>query len=204
MQQSTETETSSKWQGVIADLTKRGANFDAEAVNLANEADKLALDAELGINGAGQQLQKLRREQAAKLAAGQNLQTALEAARQRHAKAVRREADAAEVVRRERLSEASKQFMEQAVLVDDGMRDLAARFEALGASLDRLEAIATTAEAQPLQQLRSQFGPTLAAAHFGLGKFIALGRESTHVVHRQPLATFTAPFMSAWLDAGKE
>lgn len=49
------------------------------------------------------------------------------------------------------------------------MRLLASRFTAARQKLDRAEALPSAQERVPVQQLRSLFGGTLAAAHYGLG-----------------------------------
>lgn len=51
------------------------------------------------------------------------------------------------------------------------MRLLASRFTAARQMLDRVEALLSAQERVPVQQLRSLFGGTLAAARYGLGDF---------------------------------
>jgi hypothetical protein len=45
-------------------------------------------------------------------------------------------------------------------------------------------------ERVPVQQLRTLFGATLAAAHYGLQNWLQLGQQSTFITHRQPYARF--------------
>lgn len=65
------------------------------------------------------------------------------------------------------------------------MRLLASRFTAARQMLDRAEALLSAQERVPVQQLRSLFGGTLAAAQYGLGDFPQLGQQSTYLTHRQ-------------------
>ena len=65
------------------------------------------------------------------------------------------------------------------------MRLLASRITAARQMRDRAEALMSAQERVPVPQLRSLFGGTLAAAHYGLGDFLQLGQQSTYVTHRQ-------------------
>jgi hypothetical protein len=199
-----ENRTAAQWEEIIGNLSSRGRNADAEVVALASEGDQLSLDAELGVGDTAQRLKKLRAEQLEKLVCASNLQAALEAAKQRHAEALEREAAEAEKKRQEQLPAASKQLMEAARLIDDSLRALAARFAAFRQALDRLEAVASGSERQALQQVRSLFGPTLACAYHGLHEFVELGPRAGHIPHRKPLADYVQTFVAAWIGAGKE
>lgn len=80
------------------------------------------------------------------------------------------------------------------------MRLLASRFTAARQTLDRAEALLSAQERVPVQQLRSLFGGTLAAAHCGLGDFPQLGQQSTYVTHRQTYARFVMGLIDRWVE----
>ena len=89
-----ETESPARWEGVIADLTRRAATYDNEVTELTQHRDALTLDAELGQDGAARQLQKLREQIASKSGAAASVRTAIQQAQGRLDAA--RKAEAAE------------------------------------------------------------------------------------------------------------
>ena len=54
-------------------------------------------------------------------------------------------------------------------------------------------------ERVPVQQLRTFWGCTLAAAHYGLGDWLRLGSEAQHVIHRQPYQKFVLGLIDRWV-----
>jgi uncharacterized protein YukE len=197
-----ENRSAQDWGSVIADLAKRGNNLDAEAVALASEGDKLALDAELGIDGAAQRLKTIRADGVKKLMAANNLQVALESAKARHAEALKREAIDVEKHRRERIGENLTRYFAEVQKIDAALESLGRQFTEAKQSLDHAAEEMNGAEAAPLNQVRSTWGATLAAANCGLGAFIELGPQSSHISHRKPFAEYVAPFVEPWINSG--
>src|SRR5260370_41456915 len=52
-------DTPARWEGVIADLTAKANTYDNEVTELTQSRDALALDAELGKDGAAKALQRM-------------------------------------------------------------------------------------------------------------------------------------------------
>lgn len=192
--------TSAEWLSAIESLTARRAALDEEVAALGKQRSALSLDAALNVTGAAAKVAAISADVAKKSAARDNLVDALAGAQCRLADARKTEAEAADRARREQIGAAMSQYAAAVQRIDDALRVLAMRFVESRGALDAAEALMVGTEAQPLQQLRSAFGATLAAADAGLGPFIELGPSSQHIRHRQPLSQFVVPFCDRWLQ----
>jgi hypothetical protein len=190
--------TPARWEGILADLAvKRQAARD-HAEQLRAQKQELALEAALGGGDARKRLEKINGELAKLALEGDDWSAAITQAEQAKRQAECAEAEAAECDRREQIGAALKHYLAEVREIDVGFAMLAAHFAAAKQSLDMAEGLMTGTEGQPLQQLRSKWGATLAAAFAGLGKYIELGPASMHTQHRQPLAQFAASFTDRW------
>jgi hypothetical protein len=111
------------------------------------------------------------------------------------------EAETVERQRQEQIGAGLEQYLAEVQKIDDGLRQLAATFATATGHLDRAEALMNGQERQAINQLRSLFGATCAAAHVGLGAFIQLGPQAAHTVHRQPLARYVGGFVDRWVES---
>src|ERR1039458_9008143 len=75
--QATAERTSQEWELVITDLTAKASAADSEAAELVREADSLALDAELGHDGAANRLKKIAAEISTKRQTAQTARAAI-------------------------------------------------------------------------------------------------------------------------------
>jgi hypothetical protein len=196
--------TPEKWETIIATLTNKDQISKAEITALTQQRDALALDSEMGINGAAAQLQKLTAAISSRQNLASTIATAIGQARLKLREARQRESEEAERERTQQISEALTVYFEQVKLIDDAMRLLSSRFDTAKAALDRGEALMNSQERTPVQQLRSQFGATLAACVHGLGSYIQLGPLAMHAVSMgKPLAQFTIGFIDRWVVPAK-
>jgi chromosome segregation ATPase len=203
MQSATETRTSQEWEGVIADFTAKARACDGEVADLVRDRNGLALDAELGIDGAARRLQKIASEITAKQQAAQTLRTAIGQAQSRRDEARVAEAAGADQQRHAQIAAHLEQYLSEVRSIDEALSFLTARFQAATQAMNRAETLMTGTERQPIQQLRSLFGPTLAAAHVGLGEHLQLGPLASNVIHRQPLERFAMGFVDRWVRPGE-
>jgi chromosome segregation ATPase len=193
------------WGGVIADLAAKRQAAEENVGRLRAQKQELALEAAMGSGDAKKRLAAVNAELTRAAFEMDDLETALARAEGEKQTAGQVEAADAERQRKARIGESLKQYLAAVLEIDDALQLAATRFTAARQTLDTAESLMTAPECQPLQQLRSQWGPTLAAAHYGLGEFIELGRASAHTPHRQRLEAFTVPFVEPWLRGeGKE
>jgi hypothetical protein len=186
------------WSGVLSDLAiKRAAALD-HVERLRGEKKALALEAALGGADARKRLEKINSELSLAALRLDDMEQAVIQAESKKQGAQQAEADAVEQERRLRISAALSQYLGHVREIDDAMQVLATKFTQAHQALDRGESLMTGAERGPLQQLRSLWGATLAAAHFGLDGFIGLGPQAAHQTHRKPLAEFTASYLESW------
>jgi chromosome segregation ATPase len=192
-------QTTEQWAGVLADLTSKARTYDTEIADLVSDRDGLALDAELGVDGASRKLQKINADLAGKQTAAQSLRTAIAQAQRYLEEARGAEADAAEQERQEQIAASLELYFAEVQKIDVTLKQLAATFATVTEHLNRAESFMNGQERQAINQLRSLFGATCAAAHFGLGESIQLGPQAAHTIHRQPLARYVGGFVDRWL-----
>lgn len=197
-------ETVQGWSGVLADLTAKRQSARDHLEQLRAQKKDLALEAAMGSTDAKRKLDKTNAE-LNKLAFeldDSDMAIAQAEAQKQQAEAV--EATTAEQQRREQIAVNLGQYFVAVQEIDDGLRLLAARFAVARQHLDRAEVLMIGQERAPFVQLRSLWGATLAAAHFGLGDHIQLGDRAANYAHRQPLASYAAPFVKDWGVTRKE
>jgi len=201
-------QTVEQWSGVLADLAAKRQQAQEHVARLRAEKQNLALEAAMGGGDAQKKLAKVNAELARLDLEGDDWDAAIAQAEQAKRKAEQAAADSAERDRRARIGTALTTYMQSVADIDAAMQILSQRFGEAAQSLDRAEALMNGPERAPVQQLQSLWGATLAAANCGLGAFIALGQESSHLVHRQPLAAYIKPFVDPWIESasgdGKE
>jgi predicted RNase H-like nuclease (RuvC/YqgF family) len=195
----TENKSSQEWQQIITDLSAKTRGLETEVTEFIHDRDGLTLDAELGIDGAGKRIQKLSTEIAGRQTSLQNLKSAITQAQARLAESRKAEAAEAERERQLHIAAVLREYSEEITAIDSLLVQLASRFQSAKLCLDRACDLMTSEEQTPIQQLRSLWGPTLAAAHVGLGDFLELGPKAGNYTHRQPLLAFIGPFVNRWL-----
>lgn len=99
--------------------------------------------------------------------------------------------------RRERIRNNLQKYVVSVERSDMLMAALTAEFAVGRESL--LAARADMGNASDANQLFGNWGPTLAAAHYGLGKYLELGPRAAHITHRKPLADYVRAFTRRWL-----
>jgi hypothetical protein len=192
-------ETPAGWATVIAELEAKHQSAMQHIEGLRAQKHELALDASMGSEDARKHLKAINAELNRLSYEVDNLNTALATARDQKKAAEDVVAAEAELARQSNIAAAMRQYYEEAGKIDDAMRLLVEHFVAARQHLDRAESFMNTQERMPLQQLRTFFGSTLAAAHFGLGEWIRLGSEAQHVTHRQPFARFALGIIDRWV-----
>jgi hypothetical protein len=194
-----QTQTAEQWVGVLADLeTKRQAALD-HAEQLRAQKRDLALEAAMGSGEAKKQLGKINSEITRLALEGDDFDAAISQAESQLSLARQAEADAAEQERQSQIAASLELYFAEVQGIDAALASLVAQFAAAKAHLDTAEDLMTGQERTPVQQLYSTWGPTLAAAHYGLGQFIELGQSSSHIIHRAPLAKFAMSFIDRWM-----
>jgi hypothetical protein len=160
------------WTAVAADLAAKANRYQTEAAELVQARDALALDAELGQDGAARRLQKILGEIASKEAAAQSLRTAIAQAQAHLATARKTEAEAAERQRQEKLSALAARAMRHAAEFTDALRKTIEAGNEAKAVVRAMLALATPGEQPNVDQLL-RTGPYMRAAeHAGLKAFV--------------------------------
>jgi DNA repair exonuclease SbcCD ATPase subunit len=189
------------WSGVLADLAAKQQAAREHTERLRTQKQALALEAAMGSPDARKRLAQINQELAKLALESTDLDAALTQAEQSRLQAEAEQAEQAERARNKQITVHLEQYLKEVREIDKDFAQLASHFLAAKSAQDAAEALMTREERTPLQQLRSKFGPTLAAAHVGLGNHIELGPASMHIPHRQPLAAFAAPFTDRWTKA---
>ena len=149
---------------------------------------------------ARKRLEKVNTELAKLALESNDWDAAIRQAETAQVKAAATEAEAAEHDRRAKIGVAMERYSGEVLKIDRALAALVEHFIAATANLDAAEALMTATESQYIRQLRTVFGPTLAAAHFGLGRYIELGATARHIQDRQPLEEYARPRVSGWVD----
>lgn len=198
----TEIGTTAGWNSVISDLTAKRQTMLDHLERLRQQKRELALEAAMGGAEARKKLAKVNAELSQTTLELDALESAGAEAESRREEAEQSEAETAEHQRQQRVTESLAAFAEAVNSIDDGLRALVSKFAKAKQHLDRAEVLMNGQERLPFQQVRSQWGATLAAAHCGLGDYISLGRESMHVgAHGKSLAEYVTPYLEPWLGA---
>lgn len=196
-------QTTREWAGVIADLTtKRQAAVD-ETTRLRDEKKALALEAAMGGGDAQKRLKVVNTELATAALKVDDWDQAVLQAQAQLSQAEEAAAAAREQARQEKISDALADYFAVVHEIDAGLVSLAERFAAAKGHLDVAEALMNGPERQPVQQLRTQWGATQAAAFFGLDQSIELGPAAGHVTYRQPLAKYVFSFIDRWVETDR-
>jgi DNA repair exonuclease SbcCD ATPase subunit len=178
------------WSGVLTDLAAKRQAARDRTERLRTQKQELALEAAMGGTDAKKRLKEINGELAKADLEAADWTSAIAQAEQSKRQAERAEAETADRVRHEQIAAHLEAYLKDVREIDAGLAALVEHFQSAKQSLDAAEALMVGSEGTPIQQLRSAFGPTLAAAHAGLGKFIELGASAGHIQHRQPLERF--------------
>jgi hypothetical protein len=188
-----------EWRGVIADLTaKRQAAVD-ETTRLRDEKKALALEAAMGGGDAQKRLKAVNAELATAALKVDDWDQAVLQAESQLSLAEEAAAAARERARQEQISSALADYFAEVRGIDAALESLAEKFAGAKAHLDVAENLMDGRERRPIQQLRTQWGSTQAAAYFGLDTCIELGPAAGHVTYRQPLAKYAMSFIDRWV-----
>jgi hypothetical protein len=197
----TSANTPAKWEVVIASLAARQQASRDHVERLRTEKQTLALTAALDGGGDDRKrLAAINAELAKAALEGDDWQSAITSAENAKAKAEHVEAEAAERDRLAKIGVSMKRYRAEVLKIDRALAALVEHFTAATQCLDAAEALMTPTESQYARQLRTVFGPTLAAAHFGLGKYIELGSTARHIQDRQPFEEYARPRISGWVE----
>jgi len=199
--------TPAQWETVIADLTAKRQSTLQHLEQLRAERKTLALDASLGDEAATKRLKTLNADINRLALEVDQFDTALAEAASGKRKAQAAADVEAELARQAQIGQHLQKYYVEVEKIDDGLRQLAEHFTQAKRHLDVAENLMNAAERTPTQQLRSLWGPTLAAAHFGLGEFVGLGQLAMHTAHRKPFADYAIGFIDRWVTTngnGKE
>src|ERR1017187_3112951 len=201
MQQLTETveNTPAKWEAVIADLAAKRQAARDHTERLRTQKQELALEAAMGGTDARKRLAAINAELAKLTLEADDWDSAITQAEHAKLQAERAESEAADRDRHQQIGAHLEAYLAEVREIDSGIAALVERFQSAKQALDAAEALMVGTEAAPIQQLRTTFGPTLAAAHAGLGRHGELGSASQHIRHRQPLSQFVLPFTDRWM-----
>jgi chromosome segregation ATPase len=198
------TKPAQEWEGVIADLAAKQQASQEHNERLRTQKQELALEAAMGSTDAKKRLKEINAELAKLALEGDDFDAAIRQAESAWTNAEHAEAEAAEHDRRAKIGESMKCYRDSVSRIDAGLAALVEHFKAATANLDAAEALMTATESQYIRQLRTVFGPTLAASHFGLGRFLELGPTARHIQDRQPLEAYARPRISGWVDDQQE
>jgi chromosome segregation ATPase len=196
--------TTQDWNNVLADLAAKRQRARDHTDRLRTQKQELALESAMGGGDAKKRLKEINAELAKLTLEGDDFDAALRQAEGAKVKAQRAEAEAAERDRRAKIGESMRAYRDQVLKIDGALAALVEHFTAATANLDAAEALMTATESQYIRQLRTVFGPTLAASRFGLGRFIELGPTARHIQDRQPLEEYARPRISGWVDEQQE
>lgn len=192
------TNPSAKWAEVIADLAAKRQAAREHTERLRAQKQELALEAAMGGTDAKKRLATINTELAKLSLESGDWDAAIAQAETAKVNAERAEAERAARDRHRQIGGHLEAYRAEVREIDAGLAALVERFQSAKQALDAAEALMIGTESAPIQQLRTTFGPTLAAAHAGLGRFIELGSASQHIRHRQPLSQFAAAFTDRW------
>ena len=196
----TSANTPAKWEGVLANLTTKQQAAREHLERLQTEKKRLALEAAMGGVDARKRLEKINAELSKLSLESTDWDAAIAQAQSARVKAAATEAEAAERDRRAKISESLKRYYAEVLKIDAGLAALVEHFKAATHCLDDAESLMTSTESQYARQLRTVFGPTLAAAHYNLGRYIELGPTARHIQDRAPLEAYVRPRVSGWVD----
>jgi uncharacterized protein YoxC len=195
----TKTKTSREWEAVIENLTKKSHGYETETADLAAERDDLALDAELGTDGAQRRLQKITGEIAAKQTSMQSVRTAVSQA-QRHAEEARAaEAEEEERQRQAKLSTLATKVVEHASDYTRALEEAVVAGNLVRATLRQMISYSVGAEHHALDMLLSKGNFMRAAEHAGLLEFVEAQRYSGDRSHVVPLDSALQIHLEHWL-----
>lgn len=182
------------WMIVISELEgKRQAARD-RLTALRQRKSEISLQAALGDDAAKKELKDINGHLVKATVEGEDWDAAIAKAEAGRRQAEQTAAAEAEQARRQKISDEMGDYMTEVRAIDTSMRKLAEHFTAARSHLDVAAGLMQGGERNPLSQLYSKFGATLAAANFGLDKYLELGPTSADRIHRQPLTAFTAAF----------
>ena len=187
------------WSAVIGDLTNKKQAAHEHLEQLRAQKRDLALEASLGSTDARKALKQINEKLSLLALEGDDWDAALAQAQSQKQQAEQAEAANAERERQEQITVNLEQYVAEVRKIDALMQELATRFGAARRALEFAEEKMDAMERRPVQQLKTTFGPTAAAAYFGLGNFLSLGSESSYPQHRKPLAQFVSGFVDRWV-----
>ncbi len=198
------TRTVEEWRAIITGLTvkRQAAATHVEALR-AEKRDLAPQRSAMGGADAKKKLDRINQELARADLEAEDFHAAIARAEAGERQSKQDAAAEAERTRMAQLRRDMQAYEGKTKEIDDCLRLLSSRFAEARVILDRAESIMTSQERTPIQQLRSRFGPTLAATHAGLAAFIELGPTAANIPHRQPLAQFTAAFTAGYTTAEK-
>jgi hypothetical protein len=192
--------TVSSWNSVIADVAVKRQNTNERIEHLRKEKQCLALESAMGSTDAEARLAKINTELTRLAFEVDEFDMALKQAEAERQRAEQAEAAAAERGRQSTVRNDIEQYFAEVRAIDDALAGIVSHFRAAREILQRAESRMTSEERTPLSQLRSDFGATLAAAHYGLSEFIELGRGAAYTAHRQPFQKYALGFVDRWID----
>jgi DNA repair exonuclease SbcCD ATPase subunit len=192
------------WSGVVNDLSTKQQAAKDHLNLLRKQKEELSLEAALGSADAKKKLDKINYELGRLALDAGDLDSAIRKAEEAKRQAAQAEAETAERNRHQQIGAHLEKYLAEVREIDKGLERLVEHFTSSRQALDAAESLMTSTESTPIQQLKSFFGPTLSAAHFGVGKYIELGATARHIIHRQPLARFAAGFCDRWLSNQEE
>jgi hypothetical protein len=192
------------WSGVITDLTAKRQNHIERLTKLRQQKADISLEAAMGSPAAKTKLTKINEELHHLMIQAEDFDSAIAHAEAKKHAAENAEADTAEQERQARITESLVRFNDHVQQIDLFMQDLVNHLSAAMQELERAEVDMTADERTPMQMLHGEWGPTLAAAHYGLGTYIQLGDRSMHIQHRKPLEQFVRSFIERWLPKKEE
>ena len=200
----TTTNSAREWANIIGGLSSKQQAAEDHREQLTTEKSRLALAAAMGDANAKKRLVTINQELAKADLEGDDWASAIAQAELARTMAERTEAEASDRARHAHIGASLTQYLAEVRAIDKNLAALAVHFTAAKECLDAAEAKMVGKEGAPIRQLRSAYGPTIAAAHFGLGAFIELGAASSNIKDRQPLEGFAKNFCDRWLKPNQE
>jgi chromosome segregation ATPase len=189
-----------KWSEVSSDLATSKESITERINQLRTERKSHVLWSLMGNAKSKARLAEIDRELPSLERQLIDLDLAIAAAADHEREQAQNEEVIREKQRQHEIRAALTAFHEVIKRIDLELHELSGSFRTARELLDKAENQMTPQERQAFQQLRSSWGPTLAAAHHGLGDYIELGPRATHRTHRQPLETYVANFVGRWLE----